>query len=251
MRKQTRPAHATIKSPLPIGSLGHLTIFVWALVMALLPTQERGLFATLLALVTLGALYPFAIQRLFKPRWLLILVSLFLVSFFFGRVEAEPDWMVWGFQISSINLLNSARMLLRAVVILMAADGLSASVNITEIAGMLERGGLRGLGFSLGVAFNLLPDLRRSSTATWHSLRMRGGLRAKWQRGLQLLLVTILTNSLRHAEEIVLAAEVRAFQPERNHIIPIKAGKLDGWLIVIGALVLALILFLPQFTLNR
>lgn len=245
MLKQAHPARSSVRTQLPIGSLGHLVIFVWALVMALLPAQERGLFATLLALVVLGSLYPFAIQRLFKPRWLLILVGLFLVSFFFGRVESEPDWILWGFPISSINLLNSARMLLRAVVILMAADGLSASVNITEIAGMMERGGLRGLGFSLGVAFNLLPDLRRSSAATWHSLRMRGGLRAQWPRGLQLLLVTILTNSLRHAEEIVLAAEVRAFQPERSRIIPIKAGKLDGWLIMVGVLVVALILFLP------
>ena len=248
MLKQAHSTHTSVKSPLPIGSLGHLVIFVWALVMALLPAQERGLFATLLALVTLGTLYPFAIQRLFKPRWMLILLSLFLVSFFFGRVEAEPDWMVWGFQISSINLLNSARMLLRAVTILMAADGLSASVNITEIAGMLERGGLRGLGFSLGVAFNLLPDLRRSSTATWHSLRMRGGLRAQWRHGLQLLLVTILTNSLRHAEEIVLAAEVRAFRPECSRVIPIQAGKWDGWLIVIGALVLVGILLFPKLS---
>ena len=40
---------------------------------------------------------------------------------------------------------------------------------------------------------------------------MRGGLRANGRRGLQLLALTILTNALRHAEEIVLAAEVRAF----------------------------------------
>jgi len=248
MLKPAPPVRASVNTQLPIGSLGHLTIFVWALVMALLPAQERGLFAALLALVVLGTLYPFTIQRLFKPRWLLILGSLFLVSLFFGRVESEPDWMLWGFPISSINLLNSARMLLRAVIILMAADGLSASVNITEMAGMLERGGLRGLGFSLGVAFNLLPDLRRSSTATWHSLRMRGGLRAQWPRGLQLLLVTILTNSLRHAEEIVLAAEVRAFRPERSRVIPIKTGKLDGWLVVIGALVLVGILLFPKLS---
>lgn len=248
MRAQIRPARSSLHAQLPIGSRGHLVIFVWALVMALLPAEERGLFATLLALLALGALYPFAVQRLFKPRWMLLLVALFLVSFFLGGTEAQPDWMVWRFPISSVNLFNSVRMLLRAVVILMAADGLSASVNITEIAGMLERGGLRGLGFSLGVAFNLLPDLRRSSAATWHSLRMRGGLRNQWRRGLQFLLVTILTNSLRHAEEIVLAAEVRAFRPERSRVIPIKAGGMDKWLILIGILIVGVILLLPKIS---
>ena len=123
-------------------------------------------------------------------------------------------------------------MTLRAMVILLAADGFSASVNISEVAGMLERGGLHGLGFSLGVASNLLPDLRRSSTAAWHSLRMRGGLRGRrGLRGLQLMLLAMMTNALRRSEDIVLAAEVRAFQPERSRCIPIRVGQAgsSGW----------------------
>ena len=107
-----------------------------------------------------------------------------------------------------------------------------------EVAGALERGGLHGLGFSLGVATNLLPDLRRSSTATWHSLRMRGGLRGRWLRGLQLLLLAVMTNALRHAEEIVLAAETRAFLPEKSRSVPLKRGRLDGWIVLAGVLAL-------------
>jgi energy-coupling factor transporter transmembrane protein EcfT len=94
---------------------------------------------------------------------------------------------------------------------------------------------LQGLGFSIGVASNLLPDLRQSSTNAWHSLRMRGGLRANWWRGIQLLLLTVLSNALRHAEEIVLAAEVRAFRPELSRKISLRIGTLDWWLVT-GAL---------------
>ena len=189
-----------------IGSPGHFVLFAWALGMALLPAQERGIPAALLALALLAALYPFALRRVARPRWLLILAGLFLVNLFFGGMRETPDMAILGLPLARLTLLNAAHMTLRAALILLAADGFSASVDITGVAGLLERGGLRGLGFSLGVASNLLPDLRRSSTATWHSLRMRGGLRGRWLRGLQLLLLAVMTNALRHAEEIVLAA---------------------------------------------
>ncbi|MDX9990816.1 MAG: energy-coupling factor transporter transmembrane component T [Anaerolineales bacterium] len=227
------------------GSLAHLSIFLWAIGMVLLPPLSRGLVPALLTLVVLVAAYPFALQRLARPRWLLILGGLFLVNVFFGVPESGPDWMILGLPVSSVALMNGAQMTLRAVAILLAADGLSSSVNITELAGLIERGGLQGLGFSIGVAANLLPDLRQSSTNAWHSLRMRGGLRANWWRAIQLLLLTILTNSLRHADQIVLAAEARAFRPELSRTTPLKIGTLDGWLILGEASLLILILFLP------
>ena len=68
---------------------------------------------------------------------------------------------------------------------------------------------------------------------------MRGGLRARWLRGLQLLLITILANAIRHSEEIVLAAEARAFTPDRSRVAPIRIGRLDWWLIPVGVLSLA------------
>jgi energy-coupling factor transporter transmembrane protein EcfT len=234
--------HAAQAKPLT-GSLGHLAIFAWALGMALLPAGGRGIPAALLAMALLGALYPFALRRVLRPRWLLVLAGLFAVNLLFGGMLEHPDMSVLGLPLARLTLYNALHMTLRAVVILLAADGLSASVGITEVAGALERGGLHGLGFSLGVATNLLPDLRRSSTATWHSLRMRGGLRGRWLRGLQLLLLAVMTNALRHAEEIVLAAETRAFLPEKSRSVPLKRGRLDGWIVLAAiASLLAVIL---------
>jgi energy-coupling factor transporter transmembrane protein EcfT len=241
MLKQARSTLVTIKKPkLLLGSLGRLVIFLWALGMVLIPPLERGIIPALIALAMLGALYPFALRRLARPRWLLLLASLFLVNLFFGIPEEGTDLVVLGLHLSSVAIFNGLQMVLRAIVILVAADGLSASVDITEVAGLLERGGLHGLGFSIGVATNLLPDLRQSTTNAWHSLRMRGGLRHSWWRGLQLMVLTVLTNALRHTEEIVLAAEVRAFRPELSRKVSLRIGSLDGW--VVAACIVSLIL---------
>jgi energy-coupling factor transporter transmembrane protein EcfT len=64
-------------------------------------------------------------------------------------------------------------------------------------------------------------------------------MRAQWWRGLQLLLLTILTNALRRSEDIVLAAEARAFRPDHSRAAPLRIGRLDWWLIPVGVISLA------------
>ena len=60
---------------------------------------------------------------------------------------------------------------------------------------MLEHSSLRSLGFSIGVATSVLPDLRhQSGMNAWHSLHMRG---------MQLLVITVFSNTLRHAEDVM------------------------------------------------
>lgn len=242
MLKQVQPAAIQFPAPKPlVGSLGHLSIFLWALVMALIPSLTKGIILALFALGALILIYPAAVKRLAHPRWLVIFGILFFVNLFFGVSDQVPDLTILGLSISSVNVLGSVQMTLRAAVILLAADGLSSSVNIIEVAGLLERSGLRGLGFSIGVATNLLPDLRQSGANAWHSLRMRGGFRAQWWRGAQLLVVTVFSNALRHAEQIVLAAEVRAFRPELSRHSPLRIGLLDVWL-TSGLAVLCIVL---------
>ena len=245
MLKQAQSTVISLSDPKPlIGSLGHFVIFLWVLIMVLLPPLAHEIIPTLFMLGVMVMMYPFALQRLASPRWLVILTSLFLINVFFGVSDGTNDWVVLGLHLSSVAVFDGAVMTLRAVVILMAADGLSSSVNIIEVAGLFERGGLRGLGFSIGVATNLLPDLRQSSLIAWHSLRMRGGLRAQWWRGVQLLLLTIISNALRHAEEIVLAAEVRAFRPEFSKKVSVRTGILDWWIVIAIGLFFALVLII-------
>ncbi len=233
---------ALIVNPQPrllVGSLGHLSIFLWAVGVVMLLPASRGIFAAAIVVIVLGGCYPAAIRRLLKLRWIVVLISLFLMNIFFGVPAGGANWALAGFSISSAAVLSGVQMTIRAIVILLAADGLAGFVNIIEVAGLLERTGFHGLGFSIGVAANLLPDLRRSGAQAWHSLRMRGGLRAQAWRGLQLLLLTILANTLRHADEIVLAAEVRAFRPELCRKVTVRIGSLDWWLALAGGASLA------------
>jgi len=217
-----------------LGSLGNLVVFLWAIALVVLTPLTGTFLPAGIGLVVLGLLHPRSLRRIFQPRWLVLLASMFLLNVFFGG--GEVDTHLLGTPLSTANLVAGLQMALCASLILVAADSLSASVDITEVAGLLERMGLLGLGFSIGVAINLLPNLRQSASDAWHSLRMRGGLRARWLRGLELLLITILANALRHSEEIVLAAEARAFTPERSRAAPIKIGRLDWWLIPAGVL---------------
>lgn len=225
-----------------VGSLGHLVIFTWSLGVVLVSQMQGGLLLAETCAVLLTLLYPSALGRMLRPRWLILLAILMVISMLFGG--GKPDREVWGLPISNEGLIMGVKMTLNAIVILLAADGLAASMDITEVAGLFERAGIQGLGFSLGVAVNQLPNLRQSSTNAWHSLRMRGGMRAQWWRGLQLLALTILTNALRHSEEIVLAAEARAFRPDRSRAVPIRIGRLDWWMIPVGLVSLAGIIIL-------
>jgi len=212
-----------------IGTAGRLAIFIWSLTLVLFAPADRSFLAGSLALFTNAFLYPRAVKRLLRWRWLVFAGLLILPSMLW---VGEADLNVLGLPVSSSGLEAGLQMVLRALTIILAVDGFSATVDIAEVAGLVERIGFPGLGFSIGVAMNILPALRTSSQNTWRSLQMRGGFRRQRWRGLQLLLVTVIANALRRAEEIALAAEVRGFSPERSRSLPISSGSLDLYLVV-------------------
>ncbi len=229
-----------------LGSLGHILLLVWMFSLVLIVPPARLWLSALLCLAVAVVLYPASFLRLLRWRTLLLLAMVFLASLFFGA--QQPDARLLGIPYSTAGLVGGLQMVLRAVVILVAVDGFSAAVEIGEVAGMFERLGLRGLGFSIGVAFNLLPALRQAAVTTWHAMWMRGGLRARRLHALRLMLVTIITNALRRGDEIALAAEARAFTPERSRAIPLRRGRLDRWLILPLLAVLLAVLLVPLWS---
>jgi energy-coupling factor transporter transmembrane protein EcfT len=207
-----------------LGTRAYLSIFLWSLgIMLLVPPQFTPLTAGL-CLCMAVLVFPLSIQRLLRWRWLLFMILLAVPPIFF---LGALDRSLFGLSYSSEGMLVAIQIALRLIVILVMLDGFTSVVDIVALAGLLERFGLHGLGFSMGVALNLLPALQQSSTNAWHSLRMRGGLRKQRWRGLQLLTMTVVTNALRRAEEIALAAEARAFSPEKSRALPIKYGSWD------------------------
>lgn len=207
-----------------LGTISHLVIFAWSMGTVMLAPGKVLPIAGGLALLVAGLIYPRAFQRLVQPRWILMIGLLALPPLF---ILGDLDRSLWGLPYSSEGLLSSLQIILRVIVVLVSVNGFTSAVEIAAIAGLLERFGLHGLGFSIGVALNLLPCLQKSAQQTWHSLWLRGGLRNNRWRGIRLLLMTIITNALRRTEEIALAAEGRAFNPEHCQPMPLQPGTLD------------------------
>jgi energy-coupling factor transporter transmembrane protein EcfT len=233
------PTH-TASHARKVGTLGHLALMIWTLgIVFALPPAYSPLMACLVFAVG-GLAYPAALRRLLRLRWLFLFGLLILPHALWMH---QHDTALFSVPLSTTGVLVGLRMALRAAVVILVIDIFSRTVDITEVAGLLERVGMKGLGFSLGIAVNLLPSLRQSSQHAWYSLRMRGGLRAQRWRGISCFLVTVITNALRRAEDIALAAETRAFSPERARAHPLKQGKLDLLIIVgCGVSVLSLVL---------
>lgn len=232
--KRVDVARSEASAAVRLGTVSYLAIFAWSLGMVMLAPADRLLLAGGLCLLAAAVVHPRSFRRLMRPRWLVMIGLLSVPPVF---LLGDLDRTLWGIAYSSEGLASSLQILLRVIVVLIAVNGFTNSVDISSVAGLLERFGLRGLGFSMGVALNLLPSLQTEAVHTWHSLWMRGGLRHQRWRGLRLLLMTIVTNALRRTEEIALAAEGRAFCPEQCRAMPMRSGSLDR-AVLVGAGVL-------------
>jgi energy-coupling factor transporter transmembrane protein EcfT len=228
----------SVNLPLPsqpekprLGTLSYVAIFLGLIMGVMLAPAERLWLLAIVYLFVAGLVFPLSLKRLLKPKRLILWLVLIIPPVFY---LGEIDRSLWGIGYSSQGVLASIQFAVRLLVVLVAINGFTAAIDIVSVAGMLERFGLQGLGFSLGVALNLLPTLQQSSLNTWHSLRMRGGLRHQRWRGLQLYVITVMTNTLRRAEEIALAAEGRGFSPEHSRPLPMKKGRWDQFVIILA-----------------
>ena len=223
-----------------LGTVGYLAIFACSLAAVMLVPPQYILWVAGGCLLVAWLVYPQAMRALIHWRWLAMIVVLSIPPIF---LVGALDRNLFGIPYSSEGLLNAFQIALRIVVVLVSIQGLTSAVDISSIAGLLERSGLRGLGFSFGVALNLLPSLLQSAQNAWRSLWMRGGFRKQRWHAFRLLVVTIIANALSRAEEIALAAEVRAFSPARARNMPIKVGKWDWGVLILGVLIDVGILF--------
>lgn len=225
------------------GAAARLYLFAWSLAIVLAAPVSRVWLAATLAIVAAVCFYPGAIARALRPRWMALLGLMALPSLF----VPGPALLQVGdlFSLSEEGALMALRTLLRAFVILVAVDGLTRKVDASQIAAIFERSGFKGLGFALGVALNLLPILRETTTVTWQSLRMRGGLRRQPLRGLRYFFVTVISSALRRAADIALAAEARAYTPGNSRPAALTRAAIDRPLMALATLLLLLLLIFP------
>jgi energy-coupling factor transporter transmembrane protein EcfT len=208
-----------------LGTISYLVIFIWSLCMVLFSTADHILLAGGLCLAVALLLYPASFKRLMRLRWL-IMVSLLAIPPIFVIGDINQTFM--GIPYSTEGLQTSLQIFVRIIVVLVSVDGFTNSIDISTIGNLFERIGFRGLGFTMGIALNLLPSLEKATINTWQSLWMRGGLRKQRWHGIRLLLVTIITNAMNRTEQIALAADGRAFNPSECRPVPLQKGSLDG-----------------------
>jgi energy-coupling factor transporter transmembrane protein EcfT len=218
---------------LEIGELrtspwGYLVFLFWTLLLVgLLPDQRVALllFSVLLFALLTGS---DGLRPLRRPRfWTLIISALALGPLMLG----EKDLLVWGWlRLSRDGFWMGLWMALRALCLTVAFSVALNALSVSEMARLFETMGLKGLGFALGVALNLLPTLRENATAAYHTLRLRGGFRRRPWQALKLFLITVIANALRHGDDVVNAAAARAFEPTVRRGEPVHFQRADGLL---------------------
>jgi energy-coupling factor transporter transmembrane protein EcfT len=208
---------------------GYLVFLLWTLLLVgLLPDQRVALLlgsVLLFALLTGGG----GLRSLRRRRfWTLILSALALGPLVLG----EKD-LVWGWlHFSRDGFWTGLWMALRALCLTVAFSVALNALSVSEMARLFETVGLKGLGFALGVALNLLPTLRENATAAYHTLHLRGGFRRRPWQALKLFLITVIANALRHSDDVVNAAAARAFEPTVRRGEPVRFQRADGLLAV-------------------
>ncbi len=226
-----------------VGITGYLAVFAWSVLAVMLTPARYIHWVAIVCFLIAAVFYPRAFRSMMRLRWLVMIIILALPPVF---VVGELDRNLGGVPYSSTGLISSIQIAIRILVVLIAVNGLTSSVDITSVAGLLERAGVHGIGFSVGVALNLLPSLQQSALNAWRSLWMRGGLRKERLRALRLMAVTIMASALNRAEEIALAAEARAFSPEKARGLPVKNGKYDKAILILSFLSLFSLIWLPR-----
>jgi len=218
-----------------LSTTGRVGCLVISIAMGVVAGGVRTALALAAVVACAAMTHPRALRSVANLRVVTLLGLLLIPAAFFGGAR---DVSVAGVWVSRDGVFLGAQMAARALTILIAIGAFAGSLSIAELSGLLERAGLRGLGFAMGVAINMLPSVTDTATSVYHALRLRGGFVRRRLRGLRLLLVTTVIASLRHAEDIVAAAEARGFAVDRVRPLPLAWRTADlamvGALLVVG-----------------
>ena len=203
---------------------------IWAIVLSILAPGARlvlvvGVVIGFSALFFQKGLRP--IRRL--QFWALVASAMVFSPFLIG----EKNFSLFGISLSSQGFWAGLWMAVRAVSVALAVGGFAYAVSADEISRLFEMAGLRGLGFAVGVAFNMLPTLEETARNAYEAMWLRGGFRRERLQALRMLLVTIVVNALRRGDEVVEAAEARAFRPSGPRREPLPLGRADLTLIAV------------------
>ena len=210
---------------------GYLLFTGWAALMALL-VRGWWLVGLVLVEVAFGIAWSRGGLRLLRrPRfWTFVLSTVALGPFLIG----EPDIPLGPLHLSREGFTAGLEMGGRALALTLAFGLGIASLSLSNVVAVFDRLGLRGMGFAVAVAMNLLGMLQEMAAVTLQTIRLRGGKRRPWL-GLRLFLVTTVANTLRYGDEVINAAAMRAFDLNGARPAPLPLRRADLWLLALLA----------------
>jgi len=212
------------------GPVGHLACLLFTVVLALVTTGGRLLVAAGVAFAVMALWQGAGLKALANRRLGAMLLVLVASAAWITVARRAPDSPAGLWQVP-------AELGLRALLLASAMLGFSRALSISDVSGLLERAGLREVGFAAGVAVNMLPLVAETASDAYQALRLRGGFRRRRLRAVRLLLVTVIANSLAYADDISGAAEARAYRPhDRGRRPPPVARRGDGLLATVLSL---------------
>ena len=159
--------------------------------------------------------------------WVFILTAVALGPF----LISEPDVALGPLRLSREGFTTGLEMAGRAFALTLAVGLGIASLALSDVVAVFDWLGLRGLGFAVAVAMNLLGTLRDMATVTMQTIWLRGGVRRPWL-ALRLFLITTVANTLRYGDEVINAAAARAFDPNEGQPASLPLRRADVWLLV-------------------
>jgi energy-coupling factor transporter transmembrane protein EcfT len=219
---------------------GYLFFLLGTAVAAIVAREAEVVLVLAGTLFFAGLLHRATLKLLCRWQlWLFFAPTLLLSPLLIG----DPDISLWGVGLSAGGFWAGLWMTLRALSIALAARVFAGSVSVAQMASLLEGTRLKGLGFALGVATNVLPTIQETMETSYQAIRLRGGFRAQRWETLKLLLVSVIAGSLRRGDDIVSAAEARAFDPNRSQgsAVPLTHADLAlaaAFLVLVAAMLL-------------
>lgn len=143
-------------------------------------------------------------------RWPLIIFAVTVLSVSAIHLESNAEEYL-KINIEPSGILLGLHMLMRAVSIFIAAQIFSVRVPVLDLTRLADAIGMRGFGFSLGVAFHMLPEVHSIARETRDALKLRGNFRIHRIHATKQWLIAILVQLIQRSDEVVSAARTRGF----------------------------------------
>ena len=225
-----------IDRPSSIHNLDPRVKIAWSVVVSILAVIFRN--PALLGGLFVLTLLPWCLIRppLSRLRWLLLLIGTTILGtmisqgFFYGRLpRTELLTILPGLSLCKEGVIYGAIVSLRLLSVLAAGVLVAFTTYPSDlILAMTKLRVPHSFAFMLTLALRFLPETIEQGKRILVAQQLRGaggkGFRATFRR-FRLLLVPLLAVSLRSAWQVALAAEVRAYSPDR---VPSKSLRLSA-----------------------